>query len=507
MKSKNKNSIQANKNYINYLWLIIGCIFLLFMGGKWNILIATWIAPVFLLRYFRMQRSFRDILISLPFILIASYIFFLGLAVQVTFGFQMLITISYTFYILIPCLIDKFLYKKVSNSLISSLIYPASLVAIQFLLSYVGGLGTTLHWTGNLFSMKPLMQLVSITGVFGPSFLVGWFASIVNILWEKNFKIQEVKKPLAVFVAVFVIVMLYGGVLMTFFAPESGTVKVGSVIVGLPEDNLFYKYLDLSKEDQIKQKEIYRKWSHEVQDELFATSEELADSGIKILAWPSGNAIVFSEDEPEFTKQLQEFAKEHEIYFFPSLLVLGNYTGPDRNKVFAINPDGEIEYTHFKGRNPDAGYFHGEIIEFIDTPYGRIASPICYEMEFHRLIRQAGKNRVDIFIVPGDEPSKQVAIFHTELSMLRGIENGASVLRTTLEGLTMGIDYQGRILSQMNYYNTKKDRTIITELPIKGKRTIYNLLGDWFAYLSFLFLITIIIFVTYNKIKRKSSLC
>ena len=118
----------------------------------------------------------------------------------------------------------------------------------------------------------------------------------------------------------------------------------------------------------------------------------------------------------------------------------------------------------------------------MDTPYGRIASPICFEMEFHRFIRQVGEKNVDILIVPGDEPSKDNAIVHTELSMFRCIENGCSMLRTTLEGLTMGMDYQGRVLSHMNYYLTLDNRTTVTELPIRGVRTLYSRWGDWFAY-------------------------
>jgi apolipoprotein N-acyltransferase len=191
---------------------------------------------------------------------------------------------------------------------------------------------------------------------------------------------------------------------------------------------------------------------------------------------------VFAEDAAGLTARLQEFARAHQVYFFPCLLVLGDDHGVDRTRVLAIRPDGTIAYTHYKGRNPNAGYFHGMTIETLDTPYGRIASPICFEMEAHRLIRQAGRQRVDMLIVPGDEPSRENAVVHTELSMFRGVENGASVLRTTLEGLTLGVDWQGRELSRLNYYLTPGNRTVLTELPVKGARTIYAALGDWFAW-------------------------
>lgn len=191
---------------------------------------------------------------------------------------------------------------------------------------------------------------------------------------------------------------------------------------------------------------------------------------------------MFAEDEAHLIRRMQDFARAHQVYFFPSLLVLGDYKAPDRNRVLAIRPDRGIEYVHFKGRNPNAGYYAGNTIEVIDTPYGRIATPICFEMEFHRFIRQVGEKRVDILIVPGDEPSKDNAIVHTEKSMFRCIENGCSMLRTTLEGLTLGMDYQGRVLSQMNYFVTLDNRILITELPVRGAPTLYARWGDWFAY-------------------------
>ncbi len=145
---------------LNFLWLLAGCVILLFMGGKWNLPVTTWIGSVFFIRYFRMQRGFWRILLAFPFILLSSHIYFIGLAEQVDFVFKILIAMSFTLYIMIPCLIDRFLHKRIRNQLLSTLVYPASLIVIQFLLSYVEQLGTILHWTGSMFSFKPVIQLV-----------------------------------------------------------------------------------------------------------------------------------------------------------------------------------------------------------------------------------------------------------------------------------------------------------------------------------------------------------
>ena len=89
---------------LDFLWLVAGCGSLLFMGGKWNIPILTWVGSIFFLRYFRMQRRWWGVLGAFPFILVASRLFFVGLAEQVTVEFQILIATSYTLYVMIPCL-------------------------------------------------------------------------------------------------------------------------------------------------------------------------------------------------------------------------------------------------------------------------------------------------------------------------------------------------------------------------------------------------------------------
>ncbi len=201
----------------NFLWLLAGCVFLLLLGGKWNLPVTTWIGSIFFLRYFRMQRGFCGILLAFPFILLASHIYFIGLAEQVQPGFKILIVTSFTFYIIIPCLIDRFLHKRIRNKVLSTLLYPASLIVIQFLLSYVEQLGTILHWTGSMFSFKPLIQIVSITGVWGPSFLVGWLASIINLLWEEKFNLPKVKLPVAVFTGIFLLIVIWGSIRLLSF--------------------------------------------------------------------------------------------------------------------------------------------------------------------------------------------------------------------------------------------------------------------------------------------------
>ncbi len=500
MKSNNHSSW-----FRDSLWLVLGCVFMVFMGGKWNIPLLTWTGSIFFIRYFRRQRGIWAVLAAFPPVLAASHVYFMGLAEQVDWQFKVLIALSFTIYMVVPCLVDQQLSRRIRQPLLSTLVYPVALITVQFLLSFNNQLGTILSWTGSLFAQKPILQMTAITGIWGPSFLIGWLASVANHLWEQQFDFRKAKTPLLAFTTVLLIVVLWGSIRMQFFKPAPGTVKIGSVVVGFPEDNLFYTYDDAP--DSVKKAgyEEYRLLSHVVQDSLFSASARLMPSGIRILSWASGNAVVFAEDEPELIRRMQAFAARHRIYFFPSLLVLGNHDHPDDNHVLAIRPDGSVAYDHYKGRNPGLGFYKGSTIETVETPFGKIASPICFEMEFHRFIRQAGKDGVDIMIVPGDEPARGAADMHTEYSMLRAVENGFSMLRTTLEGLTMGVDYQGRVLSQMSFYHTLRDRTVIMELPVHGARTVYARLGDWFAW-ACLVLLVILSGIAFVSAKVEDSL-
>lgn len=472
----------TRSSLINFTWLVTGSACLLFMGGKWNIPLITWTGSIFFLRYFRNARNFWEVILAFPLIFAASHIYFTGLAEQVQPGFRVLINVCFTLYVMVPCIADRYLTRLIKNKLSASLVYPSALIVVQYLLSFSEQLGTILHWTGSMFQQKPMLQLVSVTGVWGPSFLVGWVASTFNLLWKEKFSPEKSISPVIACTGAIVIAVLWGSFRMLIKPPEPGTVKIGSVVAGFKEDNMFYIYNDMPEDEKREKKEEYRILMSDIQEELFATSEKLVPSGIKILSWASGNAVVFAEDEEKLISRLQDFARKHQIYFFPSLLVLGNKNYPDENHVLGIQPDGRIAYNHFKGRSPNRGDHQGNTIEVINTPYGKIASPICYEMEFHRYVRQTGKKGVDICIVPGDEPARGAANMHTELSMLRSVENGFSMVRTTLEGLTMGADYQGRVLSQLNFYQTLSNRTVTFEIPVKGIKTIYAWLGDWFAW-------------------------
>jgi apolipoprotein N-acyltransferase len=125
------------------------------------------------------------------------------------------------------------------------------------------------------------------------------------------------------------------------------------------------------------------------------------------------------------------------------------------------------------------------ILHAIDTPYGRLATAICFDMDFPSFIHQAARQDVDIMLVPAFD-WEQIKSFHTQVGLLRGIENGFSVVRQTNEGASMAVDYLGRVLAYQDFFTTP-NRVMIVDVPTQGVETVYGALGDWFAYAAMLF--------------------
>jgi apolipoprotein N-acyltransferase len=101
-------------------------------------------------------------------------------------------------------------------------------------------------------------------------------------------------------------------------------------------------------------------------------------------------------------------------------------------------------------------------------------------MDFPSFIHRLGALKTDIVLVPSYD-RERIRPYHTEVGLMRGLENGFSVVRQTNEGTSMAIDGTGRVLARQEYFETS-DRLMLADVPTQRLPTPYALLGEWFAY-------------------------
>jgi apolipoprotein N-acyltransferase len=91
------------------------------------------------------------------------------------------------------------------------------------------------------------------------------------------------------------------------------------------------------------------------------------------------------------------------------------------------------------------------------------------------------------------------------MATFRAIENGVSLVRPSLSGLSTAVDPQGRTLAQIDAFTTGAP-TLVTMVATQGRSTLYATIGDSFAYLCVVGLLWLIALATFYHRANKPAL-
>lgn len=470
------NKIKSNETLVPYLLMIFGMGLFLLSNGKWIIPIMAFITPVFLIRTFRTFKKWYGRFFFFVLIVILHSIRLKGMIPAPGLMYYMII-LSGSIFIVLPYIVDRWLSKKI-NGFAVSLIFPIVSVIAEYFVSisngYAGSWGSLAHTQDQL----ALMQITAITGMWGLTFIIAWVGSSMNYFWDKRHEIVTVKKSIILFGIIIFSIFLHGQIRIRFFSSNSKTVRIASIIhnESLADSTNFIQ--------DTNRLSAFRNQTFQTQTKLLSLSQKAAVEGAKIIFLHEASLLVLKDDEKELVDRGCKLARDKEIYFGMSLFVMPIDFPKTKGeaKIVWIDPKGNIIWSFNKAYpTPSDPIEAGEKkIKTFDTPYGRIASVICFDMDFPTFINQAGRMDVDIMLVPAND-WKEITPFHANMAKLRAIENGFSMLRCTGQGLSLAVDYNGKVLNQLNYYQTEEN-IMISDVPIKGAKTIYAKMGDWFVW-------------------------
>jgi len=464
-----------------YLWLFVGAGLLLFSNGRWIIPLATWLAPIFLIRFARTQPALKGLGLLLVTIVLASLFYWQGI-IPGSLYLPVASGIGAVFWL--PYLADRLLVHRL-QSFAATLVFPLLQVSLEYINTIVSPLGSGGSLAYTQHSFLPLLQLLSITGMWGLSFLIAWLGPVINWAWEQNFALQRVRIGMLTYGGILALVLVYGSGRMTFFAPQSETLQVASLTQAVDH----FRFLRMDMEDL----RASRVQLQELGERLLQQSRQQAQVGADVIAWQEGATIVLQEDEASLIERARTLAQEERVY-----LLLGLVTLPEEfpesmanNQAIWITPDGDVKWRYLKGRPvPGEAIVAGDgVIPHDQTVFGAIASVICFDMDHPVYIRQAGRSGTDVMLVPSND-WPDIVPFHTYMALFRGIENGFSIVRAAGHGLSAAFDYQGRTLASADYSTTKQ--AMISHIPTHGGKTIYALVGDLFAWLSMVGFVTLV---------------
>jgi apolipoprotein N-acyltransferase len=472
-------SSRTLKSLSSWASLVIGCAAFTFVGWRFNVPLASWIAPVFLVRFFRDRRRWPATLPAIPLLALASYI-------QLAGGWDLDAWMYPVFSLLRPAAFlaalyaDRALHRRLPKGL-ATLVYPAVYLAADYAISFTP-LGTVMSASATQFGVPALTQLASLTGLWGIGFLAGWAASVVNLLWESRVPggdgragLRAAGKTVPVFAAVLVAVIAFGSLRASLDRPSSPTVRVAGVTIEHPRD--YWDWIDAGTPRASVEQHAAE--LEGLEDELFASSARAVAAGARIVFWSEGNCVLTEDTEAAFIERAGAFARESGVYLAAAVLVLRFGSTLSDNKVLLFTPEGVPAWSYVKTMSWYPTGSDG-ILRTVDTPYGRLGTAVCFDMDFPSFVNRFARLGADIVVVPSFD-SERIRPYHTEVGLLRAVENGFSMVRQVSSGASMAVDPWGRVLARQDHFRTA-DRLMLADVPTRRVRTLYGLLGDWFAY-------------------------
>jgi len=459
----------SNRSDRGRLWLWIGAVLSLFaLHSEYDLPVAAWLYSIFLLRYVRLRRPAVGVawvwLVSL-----VGWACWLSLTALIASGTAAVAFLILACLLTVPFLLDRLLTPHLTRRslLLASLVFPLGRAACEYLFTLVAGFGNFGSLAATQHGNLPLLQVTSITGSYGVSFVVAWLASVVNQAWSAGFTWPAVRSLARGYLAVLVLVLAGGAIRLAWQAPVEETVRVAGIT---PSRAALDERRRLDRDAP-------------VHEDLLARTDQEARAGAKIILWSESAAPVTAETRSALIDRVAALARQRGVYIEMGMEMRGDRPS---NEAVMVAPDGSVAWTYHKAHPTPAeaaiGIGAGSgAVPVLSTPVARLATVICYDLDFPPLVRQAARLDTDILLVPANDWPGIMAM-HSQKAVVRAIENGFSIVRQSGHGIATALDPYGRTLATSHFYATDA-QTIVAYLPVRGVGTIYSAVGDVFAWL------------------------
>ena len=362
-----------------------------------------------------------------------------------------------------------------------------------------------------------LVQLTTITGIYGVSFLVAVFNSL--LVWILASPPEKKKSRLAVVAAVLVVLLA----VQDFgprFVPKAEVGHVARVVQpNFPEN---FQYVgDWYAEHKADMAEL----------EQLSLRRSPGPQQPDLLVWPEAPAP-FSFQDPHFGPYISRLATEFQHPVIVGIIdwkpILESGRGIPRtglvpyNSAAMLNSNGQKAFLYDKIHLVPFGEYEpfplihqvvtsvseevGGFRKGKERNVGRFSNGntfsifICYEAIYAGEIRQFAKNGAQLLINISNDGwfgKSEAAEQHIGMARVRAVENRRWLIRDTNSGITASIDPYGNVLRVM-----QRDTRDSADLPydFRFDKTIYTRFGDWFAWMC-VGVSAILVLLTFRKAK------
>jgi apolipoprotein N-acyltransferase len=448
-------------------------------GDFWYLL---WVAPLPILLILFNSSTKQIFFISFLAYLIGRLSWFTYLVTVATLIPAIIFTIALPLiFALIMVLTRRMVVKN--NTWYAVFAFPVFFTAFEWLMLKFSPDGTAASIAYSQSNVLPLIQIASITGILGVTFMSTFIPSSIAMGWR--FRKEKIKLLPLTFVALFLIVSVFVfGFIRLSNIPKSDKVTVGLVVL----DEKTHKMGNLNFQNELEHSDNYA-----------LEISKLSAHGAKLVVLPERAINVNKETDSASINIISTCAKQHQVD------IVSGYTNfkneAKHNSALVINEQGDVTMDYNKihlVNGLEDEFVKGNKLGLFVFRNFQLGTAICKDLDFPEYIKQYGKNKAVIVCVPAWDFVVDDWL-HSRMAILRGTENGFSVLRTARLGRLTVSDPYGRVNAEANCSNGKAT-TLVGEISLNRIDTFYTQYGDWFGLVI---IISAISFLLLTIIKRR----
>jgi apolipoprotein N-acyltransferase len=326
--------------------------------------------------------------------------------------------------------------------------------------------GTATSIAYSQLNVLPIIQIASITGILGITFLVTYIPSSIAVGWHYRKEKKKVLCIMGVTIVILISVFLFGMIRINGTS-DKNTTNAGLVVLEERLHNIT-QHPDFEKEKMVA--EYYAK---EISD--------LALKGVQLVVLPERAINITKETENDIIGILSNTAKQNNVF-----IILGytNFRNPKKyNSALVITSEGSVatDYNkvHLLKGFEDRIFTKGSDIGLFKFHRIQAGVAICKDLDFPDYIRNFGVSKVSFLVTPAWDFVKDDWL-HSRMAVLRCVENGFSMIRTARLGRLTINDYCGRVTSEAKSSDGNKT-TLTGKVLLERINTLYVRFGDWFV--------------------------
>lgn len=454
---------------------------LLFLStGARPIPFLTWIAPAPLLLVLPSVDSRRAVLAGFAAGAIGA------LNVIATYpALPPFLLVSVILLLALPWLISALLWSRIakrSDAVTVVIAYAAVMTASEYAISKISPHGTFGSIAYSQSDALPLIQVVSLTGVWGLTFLLSLVPAAIAVVWQKRGSSLSVFAA-AIVAGVPIAAALVFGYLRLRSPEESDSARVGLAA----SDSAAIHFGAMNPAEGLS---VIAQYTRRI--------DELAIGGARIAVLPEKFVGITPAYADSARRILSNTARARRMIVVAGLNALDS--GGRRNVALTFGATGrvidEFEKVHLIG-GLESGYRAGNRAGIVEGTNPTIGIAICKDLDFPVFMRKYATARIGLLLVPAWDFTRD-AWLHSRMAMLRGVEGGYAIARTATNGRLTLSDAYGRVVMDRSS-GEKPEMMVTASVGTAPVNTLYARYGDWFPLAC---LASSVLFLSGSAIRR-----